>query len=266
MVLVLERMNEDLFDVMRSWRPLQTTANIMKELLIGMIELKKHNITHRDLKPENIFVSKKKKKRVTDDEKQKGKEKEEEEEEEQYVVKIADFEAWQQGAVIDHDILNHCGTPFFRSPEYLLGAPPSSCDTREDMWGAGWTFSNLLGIAPFDKLPQHYKPNDAIFPKEELGILFDYMQLPIPTDSKKREEFFVWSTFLTQEIVQQKFSWISPHKDFRFLDAVTRDLLEGMLQPNPLFRLSPEQALLHPFFSFHTEPTPLQNLISSLLK
>lgn len=97
------------------------TANILMQIVNGLLYLKKNNIVHRDLSTANILL--------TSD----------------FKVKIADF-GLAADANEKHNTM--CGTPNFISPEVLSR---TSHGLQSDVWGLGCIMYALLtGQAPFE--------------------------------------------------------------------------------------------------------------------
>jgi len=112
--IVFEKLDINLFTFLkdRQFKPLELnmTRNIMRQVLLGLSVLKKHNIIHGDLKPENVLF--------TDDTYTK--------------IKIVDF-----GSSIFHKIgkyQTYIQTRWYRSPEVILGYP---IDFNIDIWSVG---------------------------------------------------------------------------------------------------------------------------------
>lgn len=97
------------------------TANILMQIVNGLLYLKKNNIVHRDLSTANILLTR------------------------DFKVKIADF-GLAADANEKHNTM--CGTPNFISPEVLSRITHG---IQSDVWGLGCImYAMLMGQAPFE--------------------------------------------------------------------------------------------------------------------
>lgn len=97
------------------------TANILMQIVSGLLYLKVNSIVHRDLSTANILLTR------------------------DFKVKIADF-GLATDANEKHNTM--CGTPNFISPEVLLRATHG---IQVDVWGLGCImYAMLVGQAPFE--------------------------------------------------------------------------------------------------------------------
>lgn len=97
------------------------TANILMQIVNGLLYLKKNNIVHRDLSTANILLTR------------------------DFKVKIADF-GLAADANEKHNTM--CGTPNFISPEVLSR---TTHGIQSDVWGLGCImYALLMGQAPFE--------------------------------------------------------------------------------------------------------------------
>jgi len=111
------------------------TAEIVRQICVGLGQAHAEGIVHRDLKPANIFLS------------QSGQER---------VVKILDFgiakqsvAAFQAGSASATGML--IGSPLYMSPEQIRG---EAVDHRSDLWSLGTViYTALTGSEPF--MDQH---------------------------------------------------------------------------------------------------------------
>lgn len=91
---------------------------IMKQILVGLIELHKNGILHRDLAPANILINK------------------------QGVVKISDFGLSRLIASPGRPMTQGVVTKFYRAPEIFFGSKFYSFSI--DVWSVGCIFSEML--------------------------------------------------------------------------------------------------------------------------
>nr|XP_014089277.2 serine/threonine-protein kinase PLK4 [Bactrocera oleae] len=99
-------------------------ANILRQVVSGLLYLHSHQIMHRDISLSNLLLSK------------------------DMHVKIADFGLATQLKRPDEKHMTMCGTPNYISPEVVTRAPHG---LPADVWGLGCMFYTLLvGHPPFD--------------------------------------------------------------------------------------------------------------------
>eukprot|EP00760_Papus_ankaliazontas_P018368 PhM_4_TR17469/c1_g2_i1/m.85700/K18669/DYRK2_3_4; dual specificity tyrosine-phosphorylation-regulated kinase 2/3/4 len=195
-------------------------SQYVEDIARGVEFLHKSNLVHRDLKPENILLSR-------------------------GVCKVADFGC----AVLvttDSDnrqtIATGVGTPSYMAPEVLGG---TVADTRSDMWSLGCVICELAIGFP-------------IFPGEneveQLACIMEVMGVPpkgLVDAAPRRKQFFdaVGQPKLVPNSKKRirrpstrPLSSALSSKDETFLDFVRQ-----LLRWDPSERLTPEQAMRHPW-------------------
>eukprot|EP00702_Spironucleus_salmonicida_P003260 EST44551.1 Kinase, CMGC DYRK [Spironucleus salmonicida] len=185
-------------------------------------------IIHADIKPENILISK------------------------NGDIQIID---WGSGAFVGQTIYTYIQSRYYRAPEVILGLPYS---TPIDVWSLGCVLCELLTGQP-------------IFPGEDendqLGKICEFLGIP---DSKtlalspRRTDFF-WSAGNSRillrtnhKVGKSNFSQIIGNGGSQFVD-----LIKKMLVLDPIKRSTPEQLLVHEFFTNNLE---LPALLTKQLK
>lgn len=181
---------------------------IMYQLLQGMAACHAKRIVHRDLKPQNILVSKN-----------------------EGVVKIADFGLARAFHVTLHSYTREVVTLWYRAPEILLGE--RHYRPAVDIWSLGCIMAELA-------------TKRALFPGDcEIHQLF----LIFKTFGTPSEASWPGVTKLAQ--YNEGYPQWRP-ADLRNyvpgIDAHGLNLLKGMLQVDPLERISAPAALQHPWF------------------
>ncbi|OMJ14259.1 Serine/threonine-protein kinase ppk15 [Smittium culicis] len=218
------------------------------QLLESLLILKKSKIIHCDLKPENIMLEHKSSTRI----------------------KVIDFGS---ACYENQTMFTYIQSRFYRSPEVILGLPYSS---SIDMWSLGCIVAELfLGLPLFPGTSEYnqmdrivrFLGNPPLWMLEAGKKTNDYFKRissnswRIKTNDEYEREHSVvidqGSNYITSKNLHNLI--ISyPYKEFfnsqqieseannRFLLV---DFLSNLLNLDPEFRLTPEQALLHPFIS-----------------
>jgi cyclin-dependent kinase 7 len=154
---------------------------------------------------------------------------------EEGTLKIADFGSSRYYGTPDREMTAHITTRFYRPPEMLYGSKYYSAGV--DIWSAGCIFAELILRRP-------------VFPGEsEIGQLSKIFALRGSPNEKTWPELLEMQNYLQFESIEKTpFTKIMPHFSEEGLD-----LLEKMLDINPNFRISTQDALEHAFFK--SEPT-----------
>lgn len=225
--MVTPYMDHDLSGLLQNTNVKLTLPHIkcyMKQLLEGMDYLHQHNYLHRDIKTANILID------------NRG------------TVKLADFglarkyegdKPTRQGAgPAAHAYTSLVVTRWYRPPELVLGE--SKYSTAVDMWGIGCVFGEMFKRSPILQGKSDIDQGHRIFkllgsPTED--TMPGFSSLPgardFPFGSHQRQ---LESTF---------------HN----LDKYSISFLSGLLNLNPLKRLSALGALDHPIFQADPPPS-----------
>lgn len=147
------------------------------------------------------------------------------------MIKIADFGLARQYSVPIKKYTPEVVTVWYRAPEILLGSPEYT--TSVDTWSLGCILAELYN-------------NEPLFPGDsEIGELFRIFQaLGTPSEetwkgvTKLRDYKDVFPKWKSQGVKA-----LCPK-----LDEEGLDLLEKMLVYDPVNRISPKDALKHPYF------------------
>ncbi|KAK9479829.1 kinase-like domain-containing protein [Lipomyces japonicus] len=206
--------------------PESMVKSILWQLINGVYCLQQNWVLHRDLKPANIMV--------TSD----------------GIVKIGDlglarlfYKPLQPLYTGDKVVV----TIWYRAPELLLGARHYT--PAIDMWAVGCIFAELLALRPIFKGEEAKMDSKKTIPfqRNQMLKIIEIMGTP----SKER-----WPQ-LTQHPEYPSLA------QFKYYPNVLKNwyhsigasnprgfqLLQGMLEYNPLKRLTAEQALQHPYFN-----------------
>ncbi|KAK5847398.1 hypothetical protein PBY51_016528 [Eleginops maclovinus] len=225
LTLVFEYMQTDLGQYMSEHQGGLNSHNVrllLFQLLRGLLFLHSQRVLHRDLKPPNLLLS------------FRGE------------LKIADFGLARSQSVPGLVLSSEVVTLWYRPPDVLLGNTEYSSSL--DIWGAGCIFVEMLQGAP-------------AFPgeRDRSGQLQEiWTVLGVPSEASwpgvcQLPEFNP-ERFLPSQPQKLRNVW----KRLQQLPGKTEDLLDRMLKPPPLERISAQEALLHPYF--HTLPPPIMHL------
>ncbi|KAK4161572.1 putative Serine/threonine-protein kinase prp4 [Cladorrhinum sp. PSN259] len=229
---------------------LNATRVYAAQIFIALGHMRKCSIIHADLKPDNILVN-----------------------EARNVLKICDL-----GTAIDRsdaatastEITPYLVSRFYRAPEIILGMP---YDYAVDMWSIGCTLYELYtgkilftGDSNNQMLKNIMEIRGKFSPKLYRRGQLSHMHFDEQGNfiSVERDKLLGKTTIRTLPVVK-------PTRDLRtrllaassgMNDSETRelnhfiDLLERCLTLNPDKRLTPAEALRHPFFSQRMHPPP----------
>uniref|UniRef100_A0A3P9K0Z9 Protein kinase domain-containing protein n=1 Tax=Oryzias latipes TaxID=8090 RepID=A0A3P9K0Z9_ORYLA len=229
--IVFEILDQSLYDFLedRTFRPLfvQEIRAVAWQLLIALKGLKRINLVHCDIKLDNIML-------VNQDSKP-------------FRVKLIDFGLASKTKDIPTGtrLQNIC----FRAPEVILGLP---LDERLDMWTVGYVLALLYTgfyIHPWDS---EYNIIRA------LGLYTNKFFTRTEEDSK-----VVWKLDTPEQQSKKTGNQVKDKVNCRSFDDLKNmyhdqkkmteveqliDLLKQMLEVDPNKRISPNDALRHPFF------------------
>uniref|UniRef100_A0A3P9K289 Protein kinase domain-containing protein n=1 Tax=Oryzias latipes TaxID=8090 RepID=A0A3P9K289_ORYLA len=216
--MVFEMLDQSLFDFMndRRSRPLfvQEIRDIAWQLLISLKGLKSINLVHCDIKLDNIMLVN----QVS----------------EPFRVKLIDFGLTKK--TTDMRTGTRMQNICFRAPEVILGLP---LDERLDMWTVGYVLALLY--AGFYILPPGSE-YDIIRNSKVVWKLDTPEQQSKKTGEQVKDEVDCWS------FDELKYVYCNETKMEEVEQLI--DLLKQMLEVDPNKRISPNDALRHPFFKF----------------
>jgi len=252
MCLVFENLHSDLREVLKKFGRnvginLKAIRAYGRQMFLALSHLKKCEVLHADLKPDNILVN-----------------------QERSQLKICDLGTASKAR--DAEVTPYLVSRFYRAPEVILGMP---FDYAIDMWSIGCTLFELytgrILFAGGDnnqmlrvmqecrgKFPKRVIIRSTLADKHFIGGDPEYVFV-----SQERDKITGNTT-----MKQMNFNKTTPGKDLRSrLTANTRsmspaelkevhhfvDLLEKCLQLDPARRITPNDALRHPFIQ-HTQP------------
>jgi len=230
--MVMEYMDHDLKMLMRSMKQPFRQAEVkclLRQLLEAVEAIHAHWILHRDLKTSNLLLNN------------------------AGVLKVCDFGLARRYGSPLGNYTQLVVTLWYRAPELLLGT--TTYGPEIDMWSVGCIFAEFLSKDPllpgkgeFDQLDKIFRllgtPNERIWPGfTKLPHVQTWNFKKHPGGSKLRSKF--------------------PKQSYTggvYLSDVGFDLLSQMLCYDPKQRITPSQALAHPYFT----ETPLPQEPSSM--
>lgn len=215
LVLVFELLDSDLKKHMRSLsgrlQPPQI-VNFFRQLLRGMEFCHSNRIMHRDIKPQNLLIDSANNK-----------------------LKIADFGLARAFALPVPQYTHEVVTVWYRPLEILLGSKLYSIPV--DMWGIGCILGEMATGSPLFAGDSEIDTAFKIFQK--LGTPTEAMWPGVSELPDFKATFPKW----------QPKGWPNIRNTQAQLGDVGIDLLDKLMQYNPVTRISARQALNHPYMN-----------------
>jgi serine/threonine protein kinase len=167
-------------------------------------------ICHRDIKPQNILIDPN-----------------------SHVLKICDFGSAKKLSKGEPNVAYICSR-FYRAPELIFGA--TEYDSAIDTWSIGCVIAELV-------------LNEPIFPGESsIDQLFEIIKV-LGTPSKKQIKEMNPNYEEYKFPIIKSYTWSNIFKNkSHIIEKDFIDLLSKLVRYEPNKRISPLQALLHPFF------------------
>jgi serine/threonine protein kinase len=202
--------------------PIHELKKIIVQLLAALCFLHTNRIAHADLKPENLLLAK-----------------------ESLQCKIVDFgnaidmsKNEQQAYYKDFNVQ----TLYYRAPEVVFGLP---FDTSIDMWSLGCI---IYEIYTGDVLFKSRNCTELV--QQMFGVLGN-----VPSELYSRGKFYKdYECFKVEKPKQSKTNlhdrtFVTLCQKMRVHDANFVQFIQGLLEYDPVKRMTPQQALLHPFIA-----------------
>ncbi|ODQ67709.1 kinase-like protein [Nadsonia fulvescens var. elongata DSM 6958] len=242
--LVFENLSVNLREVIKKFGKdcglnILAVKSYTQQILIGLLSLERSGVIHADLKPDNILVS-----------------------ENHSILKICDL-----GSAFDiseTEIAPYLASRFYRAPELILGLKNIN---GIDMWSTGCTLYELYT----GKIMFPGKSNNNML-KVIMEVRGKFNHKLLKKGEFGSQHFDSQFNFLSQEFdsltgspIVKTISINQPTKDLKtllkgmeqpgpnsiLLDSFI-DLLDKMLNINPEKRITPQEALNHPFIRINT--------------
>ena len=227
--LVLDYVERDLLHVLKE-NPNGVEEHLIKKIIYqlcdGLRHIHKCNFIHRDIKPENILISKNNE------------------------VKICDFGfSREQNKNEKEDYTDYIATRWYRAPELILSE--SKYGNEVDFWSVGCIMGELIDGNP-------------VFPAENDQELIYMIKKSLRKHKRFSLKQFEKTTSkkidLRKELEVQSF--LNPANNMeinikcdlatRYAGKISADgisFLEGLLDPNPKYRLKGDALFSHPYLS-----------------
>lgn len=190
-----------------------TVKSFLFQLLQGIAYCHKHRVLHRDLKPQNLLIN-------MDGE-----------------LKLADFGLARGFGIPVKKYTHEVVTLWYRPPDILLGSTRYSAPV--DIWGVGCIFAEMCTGRPL-----FCGASDT----DQLMKIFKVMGTPTSTDWPLMRELPEYNNKYRESGIPlfpgRKLRNVVPR-----LPRLGLDLLERMLQCDPLKRITAREAMNHAFFA-----------------
>ncbi|EIM22450.1 cyclin-dependent kinase 5 [Wallemia mellicola] len=215
LMLVFEYMDQDLKKYMdshgnRGALEPNTIRSFMYQLIKGTGFCHENRVLHRDLKPQNLLINKR------------GE------------LKLADFGLARAFGIPVNTFSNEVVTLWYRPPDVLLGSKTYS--TSIDVWSAGCILAEMISGVPLFRGRDNNDQLNAII--KVVGTPSDDVLRRIAAESPEIQ--------LRNFPRYPKVAWQTLYPTAH---PLALDLLDKLLQFDPIRRLSCEDALRHPYFT-----------------
>ncbi|CAI2376954.1 unnamed protein product [Moneuplotes crassus] len=215
LILIFEFLEQDLYNIIKAndfqGLEIPIVKSYLRQMLEGVAHCHSKKVLHRDLKPQNLLVSK------------------------DGCLKLADFGLARAFGIPVKNYTHEVVTLWYRPPDILFGSKTYS--THIDMWSVGCIFAEMVSGHPM------FKGEDE---KDQLDKIFKIKGTPDPDKWTGMHELPLYDG-MKDELPQYDPKDISEFVPT--LDETGLDLLEQMLQCDPMCRITAADALDHPFLA-----------------
>ncbi|BEI94822.1 uncharacterized protein CcaverHIS019_0704030 [Cutaneotrichosporon cavernicola] len=244
LAIVTESLSMNLRDVIKRFGKdvglnMRAVRAYAHQMLLALSLMRKCSIVHADIKPDNVLVS-----------------------ENKAVLKVCDLGTAAE--VSDGEITPYLVSRFYRAPEIILGLP---YDTAIDIWAIGCTLFELYtGKILFPGRSNNHmlllqqetkgKLPHRMIKKAQLGAMhFDENNNFLSAETDRITGADVVKTVVISKATRDLRSRLMPSSSVQAKMGVDElkqlqqfvDLLDKCLMLDPVRRISPREALLHPF-------------------
>ncbi len=244
LAIVTESLSMNLRDVIKRFGKdvglnMRAVRAYAHQMLLALSLMRKCSIVHADIKPDNVLVS-----------------------ENKAVLKVCDLGTAAE--VADGEITPYLVSRFYRAPEIILGLP---YDTAIDMWAIGCTLFELYtGKILFPGRSNNHmlllqqetkgKLPHRMIKKAQLGAMhFDENNNFLSAEKDRITGADVVKTVVISKATKDLRSRLMPSSSVQARMGVDElrqlqqfvDLLDKCMMLDPVRRISPREALLHPF-------------------
>lgn len=237
--IIFELLNINLYELIKSNNLRGFSSSLIKRFAVQILQclsfLRTHQIIHCDLKPENILLKQANKSGI----------------------KVIDFGS---SCFESEKIYTYIQSRFYRAPEIILGIPYTTCI---DVWSFGCILAELTtgyplfpGESEAEQLlcimeVKGVPSQDILIQSTRRHLFFDGAKPKIVPNSRGKKRI------PGTRRLDEKVGITDP----LFLDLLERKTYLGCFEWNPLIRLSPDEALNHPWF--YEQPNRLRASIQS---
>ncbi|KAK9448049.1 kinase-like domain-containing protein [Limtongia smithiae] len=244
--LVFEGLSNDLRDLIKKFGresniSMETLQSYARQIFLALEHLRKNNILHADFKPDNVFINEKRD-----------------------ILKVGDLGSASDAS--ENDITPYLASRFYRAPELIIGLP---YDFAIDMWSAGATLyelysgkilfpgannNNMLKVIMETRGKINHKVlRKGLFTSKHFDDQLNFL-------SNERDKLTGKPTIKTMpfagnkpisdlrtRVLDARKTVLAGNEERKKLVLQFADLLDKCLNLNPEKRLTPAEALQHPF-------------------